>query len=89
MTDFRKFIVGDIDTDILNRYYRAMQYDADVEGAKKQGEIDGQNKAIEAKKAKMAGSGLPNGAAGGSANEEIDNDPRAELAKQFARFRRG
>lgn len=47
-------------------------YDADIEGAREQGRVDGRNEQIEVGKKHRQGSGLPNGAAGGNANEEVD-----------------
>ena len=56
---------------------RARNYDADIEGAREQGRIDGRNEKIEVEKKHLAGSGLPNGGAGGNASEEVDA-PKSE-----------
>lgn len=58
-TDLDKMSRGIFDDEIFNRYFKAANYEGDVEGAKAQGEADGKNAAIEAKKEQMKGSGLP------------------------------
>lgn len=71
---------GRITPDILNRYMLAKNHDADVDGARQQGEVDGRNKAIEAGRKRMQGSGLPNGGAGGDVSEEVEttDNPTAD-----------
>lgn len=74
--DLDNFSKGKLSKDIYARYRKAQNYDPDVKGAKEQGKVEGRNEKIEAEKKKMEGSGLPNGAAGGNANDkEVDNTP--------------
>ena len=90
-SDLDDITMGRFTKDTYARYLKALNHDSDVEGARRQGEIDGKNAAIEAKHAKMKGSGLPNGASGGNVNDEItgSDDPRQQLANRMAGFRRG
>lgn len=79
--EFAKFIINDflpnlyagkMDKDFYKFIQNARNYDADVEGAREQGRVDGRNEKIEVEKKHLAGSGLPNGGAGGNASEEVD-----------------
>ncbi len=89
--DLANIIKGKLSKDIFNRYRSALNHDKDVEKAGNEGEVRGRNAAIEAKREKMKGSGLPNGTASGNdvtKNNEQEIDPREEMARQFAMFRR-
>ena len=66
--DLSELMKGKVSKELLNRYNKAQNHDDDVKGAREQGEIEGRNKNIEAKKNRMKGSGLPNGDAGGRLN---------------------
>ena len=68
---------GKLSKDFYQSVMRARNYDADIEGAREQGRIDGRNEKIEVEKKHLAGSGLPNGGAGGNASEEIET-PKSE-----------
>lgn len=86
--DLENLSKGRITKEIYGRYRNALNHDSDVEGAHEQGRVEGKNEAIEAKKAKMAGSGLPNGSAGGNASEEIEEgtgNPTADFLKNIRR----
>lgn len=86
--DLENLSKGRITKEIYGRYRNALNHDSDVEGAHEQGRVEGKNEAIEAKKAKMAGSGLPNGSAGGNANEEIEEgtgNPTADFLRSIRR----
>lgn len=68
---------GKLSKDFYKSVMHARNYDADIEGAREQGRIDGRNEKIEVEKKRHAGSGLPNGSAGGNASEEIET-PKTE-----------
>lgn len=81
---------GKFTKDIFNRYNNAIHHDEDVEGAHEQGKAEGKNEAIDVKKTKMKGSGLPAVDAGGAAKEEKKPlDPREQFAQRMAGWRRG
>lgn len=63
---------GRLDKNFYALIQHARNYDEDVAGAREQGRIDGRNEKIEVEKKHLAGSGLPNGGAGGNASEEVD-----------------
>ncbi len=91
MSDLENMSKGKITKDMYNRYRDAMNHDKDVDGARRQGEIDGKNQSIEARRSRMTGSGLPNGSAGGNAGGGEDRkevDAREEMAQHFAGFKR-
>lgn len=68
----KKVYSGRLDKDFYNFIQHGRNYDADIEGAREQGRVDGRNEKIEVEKKHLAGSGLPNGGAGGNASEEVD-----------------
>ena len=69
---------GKIGKDLYTLIQRGRNYEADIEGAREQGRVDGRNERIEVGKKHLQGSGLPNGAAGGSAQEtEVDTKGNA------------
>lgn len=70
-----KIYAGTLDKDFYKFVQNARNYDVDLEGAREQGRVDGRNEKIEVEKKHLAGSGLPNGATGGDAGEEIDAKP--------------
>lgn len=81
---------GKFTRDIFDRYNNAIHHDEDVEGAHEQGKAEGKNEAIDVKKTKMKGSGLPAVDAGGAAKEEKKPlDPREQFAQRMAGWRRG
>ena len=82
--DLTKMSRGILDKDIFDRYYKAENYDADVEGAKAQGEANGKNAAIEAKKEQMKGSGLPGMASTTAKKEERELTDREKKAQQLS-----
>lgn len=88
--DMQNVIKGKLSKDIFNRYRSALNHDKDVEKAGNDGEVRGRNAAIDAQRKKMSGSGLPNGNAGGNTTKTVDQelDPREEMARQFAMFKR-
>jgi hypothetical protein len=67
-----KVYSGRLDKDFYNLIQHGRNYEADIEGAREQGRVDGRNEKIEVEKKHLAGSGLPNGGAGGNASEEVD-----------------
>ena len=67
-----KIYSGKLDKDFYKLIQHARDYDNDIAGAREQGRVDGRNEKIEAEKRHLAGSGLPNGGAGGNANAEVD-----------------
>lgn len=84
--EFSKFITEDLLPAIYagkmdKNFYKLLQngrnYDVDIEGAREQGRVDGRNEKIEVEKKHLAGSGLPNGGAGGNAATEVDA-PKSE-----------
>lgn len=68
---------GKLSKDFYKSVMRARNYDADIEGAREQGRVDGRNEKIEVEKKRHAGSGLPNGGAGGNASDDIEA-PKSE-----------
>lgn len=83
--DLDKMSRGIFDAGIFDRYYKAENYENDVEGAHEQGKAEGKNEAIDAKREEMKGSGLP-GMSGGSAKPEEELSEREKLARKFANF---
>lgn len=83
-----KVYSGRLDKDFYNLIQHGRNYEADIEGAREQGRVDGRNEKIEVEKKHLAGSGLPNAKSGGNASEEVDDDPRARKAREMA-FLRG
>ena len=75
---------GIFDDEIFARYYKAENYDADVEGAEKQGEANGKNAAIEAKKEEMKGSGLPGMGSGAAKKPERELTERERKAQSLS-----
>ena len=69
--DLENLSRGRVTKEIYGRYRNALNHDADVEAAHKQGNVEGRNEKIEAERKKMAGSGLPNGSAGGNADADV------------------
>jgi hypothetical protein len=67
-----KVYSGRLDKDFYNLIQHGRNYEADIEGAREQGRVDGRNEKIEVEKKHLAGSGLPNGGVGGNASEEVD-----------------
>ena len=67
-----KIYSGKLDKDFYKFVQNARNYDNDIAGAREQGRVDGRNEKIEVEKKHLAGSGLPNGGAGGNASEEVD-----------------
>lgn len=63
---------GKIGKEFYGLIHRGRNYEADVDGAREQGRVDGRNEKIEIEKKRLAGSGLPNGKTGGNASEEIE-----------------
>ena len=63
---------GRLNKDFYTLIQHARNYDNDIAGAREQGRVDGRNEKIEVEKKHLAGSGLPNGGAGGNASEEVD-----------------
>ena len=72
-----KVYSGRLDKDFYNMVQHARNYDADIEGAREQGRVDGRNEKIEVEKKHLVGSGLPNAKSGGNASEEVDAKPAA------------
>lgn len=70
-----KIYSGRLDKDFYNFVQHGRNYDADIEGAREQGRVDGRNEKIEVEKKHLAGSGLPNAKSGGNASEEVDAQP--------------
>ena len=68
---------GKLGKDFYGFIQHGRNYDADIEGAREQGRVDGRNEKIEAEKKHLAGSGLPNGSAGGNASKEVDETPKS------------
>lgn len=90
MADVENLMHGKWSKEMIQRYRDAINHDADVDGAHEQGKNEGKNEAIEAKHKQMKGSGLPGSNAGGEVETEVKPaDPREELARKFANFRRG
>lgn len=63
---------GKIGKGFYSLIHRGRNYEADVDGAREQGRVDGRNEKIEIEKKRLAGSGLPNGKTGGNASEEVE-----------------
>lgn len=82
--DLDKMSRGIFDDEIFARYYKAENYDADVEGAEKQGEANGKNAAIEAKKEEMKGSGLPGMGSGAAKKPERELTERERKAQSLS-----
>ena len=70
-----KVYSGRLDPEFYDFVLKGRNYDSDIEGAREQGRVDGRNEKIEVEKKHLAGSGLPNGGAGGDASEEVDETP--------------
>lgn len=94
--EYQKFITeellpalyaGKMDKGFYQLIQHGRNYDADIEGAREQGRVDGRNEKIETEKKHHAGSGLPNGATGGNTSAEVD-DPRMQKARELS-FLRG
>lgn len=85
--DLDKMSRGIFDSEIFERYLKAANYEKDVEGAKEQGEADGKNAAIEAKKEQMKGSGLPGMASGSAKKEEVETKKGNATAEWLSGFR--
>lgn len=79
---------GKLSKDTYAMIQHARNYDADVAGAREQGRIDGRNEKIELEKKHLKGSGLPNGAAGGNASEEVDNPKSNKTADWLEKMSR-
>lgn len=79
---------GKLSKDTYALLQRARNYEADVNGAREQGRIEGRNEKIDLGKKHLKGSGLPHGAAGGNAQDEIvetENKTADWLAKMASR----
>lgn len=72
-----RIYAGKLDKDFYKSVMRSRNYDADIEGAREQGRIDGRNEKIEVEKKRHAGSGLPNAGVGGNVGEEAET-PKQE-----------
>lgn len=85
--DIDAFSKGKFSKELYDRYRNAQNYQKDVDGAKEQGKAEGRNERIEVEKKRMKGSGLPNGAAGGNANEEVqeNGNPTADFLSKVKR----
>ena len=82
---------GRISKDAYRLINNGRNYDADIEGAREQGRVDGRNEQIEIGKKRAKGSGLPNGVAGGNAQEEeVDakSNSTADWLSQMAQRRK-
>ena len=87
--DLEDLLHGKISKDLLGRYRNALNHDDDVNAAHEQGKIEGRGEKIEAQHKRMRGSGIPGAEAGGDIESKPNDDPREELARRFAQFRRG
>ena len=75
-------LMGKISKEMYGRFMNARNYDADIDGAREQGRVDGRNERIDLEKKRMQGSGLPNANGGGNANEDMEEtDRKNETAK--------
>lgn len=75
-------LMGKISKEMYGRFMNARNYNADIDGAREQGRVDGRNERIDLENKRMKGSGLPNANGGGNANEEIDEtDRKSETVK--------
>jgi hypothetical protein len=83
-----KVYSGRLDKDFYNLIQRGRNYEADIEGAREQGRVDGRNEKIEVEKKHLAGSGLPNGGAGGNASEEVDVPSKSDTADWLDKVKR-
>lgn len=70
--DLENISKGKFTPEIMGRYLKARNHDADVAAAMEQGKADGRNEKIEAERKRMQGSGLPNAVGGARADEEVD-----------------
>lgn len=66
---------GKLGKDFYGFIQHGRNYDADIEGAREQGRVDGRNEKIEAEKKHLEGSGLPSAKSGGNVAEEVDAKP--------------
>ena len=77
---------GKFTKDMFDRYFKAINYQADIEGAHEQGKAEGKNEAIEAEHKRMGGSGLP----GMTANSVQEKDkPEQPATNGTADFLKG
>lgn len=74
---------GKFTKEMFERYFKALNYQNDVEGAHEQGKAEGKNEAIEAEQKRMAGSGLPGMSAGNVQEREQPEKPEANGTATF------
>lgn len=74
---------GKFTKEIFDRYFKALNYQNDVEGAHEQGKAEGKNAAIEAEQKRMGGSGLPGTPAGSVQEKEEPEQPATNGTAAF------
>lgn len=82
-----KLFSGKIDKEFLDLFFRAFNYETDIETAKKAGKIEGRNEAIETKNKKLKkGDGLPEikNSAGAPIKEPTTEDATIQTLSELA-----
>lgn len=71
---FTDYLQGKVTTDILDAAYKSINYENDVNKARKEGEVQGRNEQITEKLRKTEGDGIPAIVGGGRANTKPKDD---------------